>query len=60
MVKAEHIGTMQYSKVLDSMIEIKEGLADEYYKAVGLDSVLEDKEAPVKMTFPKQKDDSNK
>lgn len=59
MVKHEHIGTSQYSKVLDCMVEIKEGLADEFYISVGLASVLEVKEA-VKMTFPKQKNDSDK
>lgn len=60
MVKQDQIGTVQYSKVLDCMIEIKEGLADQYYKSVGLGSVLEVIVAPVKMTFPKQKNDSDK
>jgi hypothetical protein len=60
MVKLEHIGTVQYSKVLDTPIEIKEGLSDEFYISVGLESVLEKKDAPVKMTFPKQKNDSDK
>lgn len=41
MVKKDKIGSSHYSKVLDRMVIITEGPTDDYYKLIGLESVIE-------------------
>lgn len=41
MVKQDQIGTTHYSKILDRNEVVKEGPSDEYYKLIGLESVIE-------------------
>ena len=59
MVKANEIGTVHYSKILEANVTIIDGPTDDYYKIIGLECVLETSTPQAsnkhkeKMTFPK-------
>lgn len=58
MVDPEKIGTVVYSKLLDRNFEIIRGPSDEYWKSVGLESILIQEPKREKLKFPKVDPDS--
>lgn len=53
MVDPNKIGTIVYSKKLDRNFEIIQGPSDEYWRCVGLESVLIPEPKKEKLKFPK-------